>query len=75
MVLHIGNNRVIPWRDIIAVLDVKALRRAQGTTLADLDKNLGSARSVIVYEADGETVLCGSPISATALSMRSRINA
>ncbi len=72
MVLHIGDNRAIPRRDIVAVLDVKTLRRARETfELGDLEPSLASARSVIVCESGGRTILHASPISTAALSLRS----
>ncbi len=68
MVLHIGNNRAIPARDIIAVLDVKAMRRSQdGLSGLEMD---AAARSVVVYEAAGETRFLASPISTAALRTR-----
>ncbi len=74
MVLHIGNNRAIPWRDIIAVLDVKIMRGARGVpALEDSDTDFDSARSVVVYESGGQTRFCASPISAAALRSRSLV--
>ncbi len=71
MVLHIGNNRSVPRRDIVAVLDVKALGRARETfAQGALEACPDSARSVIVLEADGRTTLLASPISTAALRLR-----
>ena len=71
MVLHIGNNRSVPRRDIVAVLDVKALSRARETFApGELESLNDSARSVIVLEAHGNTTLLASPISTAALRLR-----
>ena len=71
MVLHIGNNRSVPRRDIVAVLDVKALGRARETfALGELESRLDSARSIVVLEAHGRTTLLASPISTAALRLR-----
>ena len=72
MVLHIGNNRSVPRRDIVAVLDVKTLRRArEAFAPGDLEASLDSARSVIICESGGRTTLHASPVSTAALRLRS----
>ncbi len=71
LVLHIGNNRSVPRRDIVAVLDVKALGCALPPfELSEMEKGLESARSVIVCESKGRTTYIASPISTAALSLR-----
>ena len=77
MVLHIGNNHTIPWRDIIAVLDAKTVRKAHGQrAIEDLDMSVcdsGLVRSIIVCESGGRKKVFGSPISTAALRLRSSL--
>lgn len=75
MILHIGNDRAIPTRDIVAVLSAHALSRSDylgGGTALDMSAcpQNASMRSVLVCERDNHEKLYGSPISACALLAR-----
>ncbi len=73
MVLHIGNNRSVPMRDIVAVLDVQTLRRARDKFApGDCENGHEPTRSIVVLESDGLTSALASPISAAALRLRSQ---
>lgn len=81
MYLHIGQNRLIPVSEIIAIIDAKSLDESleleyflyrckeQGILF---DDNLSKVKSYVLVNRDNETIIYTSNISSSTLYKRSK---
>ncbi len=82
MILHIGENEVVPMKDIIAIMDIKKTEKAPiNLEFFSIATEEGFVRKIsndppksyILAEVDKKTIMYLSPISSATLLKRSRL--
>jgi hypothetical protein len=82
LILHLGEDAVVPMEDIIAIIDIKSAEKsAVNQEFLHIAKEEGFSRSIsedapksiILAEINKKTVLLLSPISSATLLKRSRL--